>query len=170
MSSGGSASTEGLLLNLEPSERIQAVDTDSQPTNKAPVTQILYSLVPPSDYFEVHPISGWIRQIRPVNESQKIELTVKATEDDDNDEEGDGGSGRRQRSSTARLVNTVKAVDAHVPRTVSDSSSFEGIVEENSSKGTAVTSQLRAINSHLERERERRPVIVSAEWRRIAFI
>ena len=131
---------------MEPSERIQAVDTDSPPTNKATVTQIRYSLVPPSDYFEVHPISGWIRQIRPVNEPQQIELTVKATEkdDDDDDEEeegdGDGGSGRRQRSSTARLVITVKAVDAHVPRIVSDSSSFEGIVEENSPKGTAVTS------------------------------
>ena len=140
VSSGGGASTGGLLLNLEPSERIQAVDTDSPPTNKASTQQIRYSLVPPSDYFEVHPISGWIRQIRPVNEPQQIELTVKATEKEDDEEEGDGGSGRRQRSSTARLVITVKAVDAHVPRIVSDSSSFEGIVEENSPKGTAVTS------------------------------
>jgi hypothetical protein len=78
--------------------------------------------------------------VRPVQQPQQLELTVKAEEDED-DEEGElrVGNGRRL-STSARLIITVKPVDAHVPRIVSSSSSFEGIVEENSPEGTAVTS------------------------------
>jgi hypothetical protein len=59
-----SGTSTGLLLNLEPSERIQAVDTDSAAAagNNNKKVQIRYSLIPASDFFEVHPVSGWIRQ------------------------------------------------------------------------------------------------------------
>jgi len=80
--------------------------------------------------------------VRPVQQPQQLELTVKAEEDEDDEEEElrvENGNGRRL-STSARLIITVKPVDAHVPRIVSSSSSFEGIVEENSPEGTAVTS------------------------------
>lgn len=123
-----SGAVAGLLLNLKPTERIQAVDTD--PSSKS---QIRYSFQPASDYFEIHATSGWIRQIRPIEEEQEklmTPLTIKAEE-----------MGANGRSSSAQLVIAVRPVDAHLPRIIAaDSSSFDGIVQENSPLGTRVTS------------------------------
>lgn len=64
------------LLTVKP-DRIQAVDTES---GRA---EIRYSLIGQADdyadFFEIHPVSGWIRQIRAVNRSliQQFNLTIK---------------------------------------------------------------------------------------------
>lgn len=65
------------LLSILP-ERIQAIDTD---TSRAAVRYSFEDGTPASyrDFFEIHPNSGWVRQLRPVNRSEiaKFDLFVK---------------------------------------------------------------------------------------------
>ena len=67
------------LLTVKP-ERIQAMDTESK---RAEIRYSLSSESSPdyASYFEIHPLSGYLRQIRTVNRSQiqLFNLTVKVS-------------------------------------------------------------------------------------------
>lgn len=132
------------LLTVKP-ERIQAMDTESK---RAEIRYSLSSESSPdyASYFEIHPLSGYLRQIRTVNRSQiqLFNLTVKAEEVTE-----------KKSFATASLIISVEDADLHAPRLVADAS--EGFVEENSAVGTLVTTvnrngqplQLRVVDDDL---------------------
>ena len=115
------------LLPIQP-DRIQAVDTDSNP---APIRYSFHDGKPSNygDYFEIHPNSGLVRQIRPVRRSEvgHFDLVIRAEDLTD-----------AKSFATAALNIVVQAVDQHKPRI--EAESLEGLVEENSPIGTVVTS------------------------------
>ncbi|KAJ2947536.1 hypothetical protein O0L34_g17324 [Tuta absoluta] len=113
------------ILSIEP-EKIQAVDMD---TLDARIKYSIDSGEPDtwSEYFDIDPVSGAVRQLKPVDTSiaKKFELTIRAEEITE-----------AKRFTTAKLTITVRPVDASPP--VVEASSEEGMVEENSPKGTPV--------------------------------
>ncbi|KAI5636358.1 cadherin domain-containing protein [Phthorimaea operculella] len=113
------------ILSIEP-EKIQAVDMD---TLDARIKYSIDSGEPDSwsEYFDIDPVSGAVRQLKPVDTSiaKKFELTIRAEEVTE-----------AKRFTTAKLTITVRPVDASPP--VVEATSEEGMVEENSPKGTHV--------------------------------
>ncbi|KAJ8719097.1 hypothetical protein PYW07_016653 [Mythimna separata] len=113
------------ILTIEP-EKIQAVDMD---TLDARIKYTIDSGEPDSwaTYFAIDPNTGGVRQLVPVDTSiaKKFQLVIKAEE-----------VSEARRFTTAKLTITVRPVDASPP--VVEASSDEGVVEENSAKGTKV--------------------------------
>ncbi|KAF5300091.1 hypothetical protein FQA39_LY11283 [Lamprigera yunnana] len=113
------------VLSIFP-ERIQAVDMDTLNT------PILYSFASGtplsySEYFKIDPDTGAIHQIKAVDTSttKLFTIIIKAQE-----------KSEAKRSTTAKLLITVKPVDANPPEIYV--SSVEGFVDENSQVGTIV--------------------------------
>ncbi|KAF5307334.1 hypothetical protein FQR65_LT07051 [Abscondita terminalis] len=113
------------VLSVLP-ERIQAVDMD---TLNTPVLYSFASGTPSSysEYFRIDPDTGTIHQIKVVDTSttKMFTIIIKAQE-----------KSEAKRSTTAKLLITVKPVDANPPEIYV--SSLEGFVDENSPVGTAV--------------------------------
>ncbi|CAH1132181.1 unnamed protein product [Ceutorhynchus assimilis] len=113
------------ILNISP-EKIQAVDMD---TINSPIKYSFVSGTPETytQYFKIHPDTGAVHQIKPVESSttKKFNIIIKAQEDSE-----------AKRSTTAKLFITVKPVDAHPPEIVLSSS--DGYVKENSPIGEEV--------------------------------
>ncbi|XP_061384325.1 cadherin-99C [Danaus plexippus] len=113
------------ILTIEP-EKIQAVDMD---TLNARIKYTIESGEPDSwaSYFDIDQSTGAVRQLVPVDTSiaKKFQLVIKAEE-----------ISEAKRFTTAKLTITVRPIDASPP--VVTSSSDEGQVEENSTKGTKV--------------------------------
>lgn len=113
------------VLSIHP-EKIQAVDMDSLNT---PIKYSFLSGTPDNfrEFFEINPDTGVVKQVRAVDSSvaKKFTIIVKAEEDSET-----------RRFATAKLVITVKPVDASPP--VVTTSAKEGFVQENSPVGTRV--------------------------------
>lgn len=113
------------ILTIEP-EKIQAVDMD---TLDARIRYSIESGEPDSyaTYFAIDQNTGAVRQLVPVDTTiaKKFQLIIKAEE-----------TSEARRFTTAKLTVTVRPVDASPP--VVAASSDEGVVEENSPKGTQV--------------------------------
>ncbi|XP_063893861.1 cadherin-99C isoform X2 [Helicoverpa armigera] len=113
------------ILTIKP-EKIQAVDMD---TLDARIRYSIESGEPDSweKYFAIDANTGAVRQLVPVDTSiaKKFQLVIKAEEVTE-----------ARRFTTAKLTITVRPVDASPP--VIEASSNEGMVEENSPKGTKV--------------------------------
>uniref|UniRef100_A0A2A4J1V5 Cadherin domain-containing protein n=1 Tax=Heliothis virescens TaxID=7102 RepID=A0A2A4J1V5_HELVI len=113
------------LLTIKP-EKIQAVDMD---TLDARIKYSIETGEPDSwdKYFAIDPNTGAVRQLVPVDTSiaKKFQLVIKAEEVTE-----------ARRFTTAKLTITVRPVDASPP--VIEASANEGMVEENSPKGTKV--------------------------------
>lgn len=113
------------ILNISP-EKIQAVDMD---TINSPIKYSFVSGNPTNykDFFEINPNSGAVRQIRSVDTAvtKKFDIIIKAQE-----------VSEARRSTTAKLMITVKPVDASPP--VIHTSAGEGFVNENAPIGTEV--------------------------------
>ncbi|XP_058794818.1 cadherin-99C isoform X2 [Phymastichus coffea] len=103
------------ILNISP-EKIQAVDMDSI---NAPIRYSFLSGNPANyrEFFEIHPSTGAVKQIRPVDTSvtKKFDIIIKAVEDSE-----------AERSATAKLSITVKPVDSNPP--VINASSVEVVL------------------------------------------
>ena len=140
------------LLTLQP-DRILAVDTD--PSSRAAIRYSFQEGSPAdySDYFEINPNSGWVKQIKPANRSQvnKFDLIVKVGTDFrfffywrltvvcflSQAEEVTS----KKRFSNAMLRIDVGTMNGFSPRLVAEA--LEGFVEENSPVGTPVISARR---------------------------
>ena len=141
------------LLTLQP-DRILAVDTD--PSSRAAIRYSFQEGSPAdySDYFEINPNSGWVKQIKPANRSQvnKFDLIVKVGTDWrflfidwrltvvcflSQAEEVTS----KKRFSNAMLRIDVGTMNGFSPRLVAEA--LEGFVEENSPVGTPVISARR---------------------------
>ncbi|CAB3235908.1 unnamed protein product [Arctia plantaginis] len=113
------------ILTIEP-EKIQAVDMD---TLDARIRYSIESGEPDSynTYFAIDQNTGAVRQLVPVDTTiaKKFQLVIKAEE-----------VSEARRFTTAKLTITVRPVDASPP--VVEASSDEGVIEENSPKGTNV--------------------------------
>ncbi|CAG9858014.1 unnamed protein product [Phyllotreta striolata] len=113
------------VLNVSP-EKIQAVDMD---TINSPIRYSFVSGTPEtySDYFRIDADAGQVHQIKPVDTStiKNFTIIIKAQE----------VTGAK-RSTTAKLLITVKPVDANPPEI--ELSSKEGFVKENSPMGQMV--------------------------------
>ncbi|XP_063243672.1 cadherin-99C isoform X2 [Bacillus rossius redtenbacheri] len=113
------------VLDVHP-EKIQAVDMDML---NAPIRYSFLSGAPPSysDYFDIDPQSGAVRQTRPVDTSvaKRFEIIVKAEE-----------VSEMRRSTTAKLLVTVKPVDSHPPEI--RASAVDGFADENAPVGSRV--------------------------------
>lgn len=113
------------VLSVQP-ERIQAVDLD---TISSPIRYSFLKGIPTNyiDYFEIDEQTGVLKQIKIVDTTvaKKFDIIVKAEE-----------VSEAKRFTTAKLVITIKPVDANPPViTVTD---IEGFVDENSPIGTKV--------------------------------
>nr|XP_022907030.1 cadherin-99C-like [Onthophagus taurus] len=113
------------VLNISP-EKIQAIDMD---TINSPIRYTFLSGTPNSysEFFRIDPETGSVHQIKAVDTSttKMFNVIIKAQE-----------VSEAKRSTTAKLLITVKPVDANPPEIVF--SSEEGWVNENSPIGTNV--------------------------------
>ncbi|XP_050294063.1 cadherin-99C isoform X2 [Anthonomus grandis grandis] len=112
-------------LTISP-EKIQAVDMD---TINSPIKYSFVSGTPENynEYFKIHPDTGTVHQIKAVESATTkfFNIIIKAQEESE-----------AKRSTTAKLLITVKPVDAHPPEIVL--STKEGYVKENSPIGEQV--------------------------------